>query len=292
MLFEQRLLKTELSPNEKIVADYLLAHKEDLPHLTTRQIAKETFTTASTVIRLSQKMGYQGFNELKKDYYNELTYIKDHFQDIDPNLPFDHRLSIMHIAAINQALMVETAKDTLDLMEHDSLVQATKILTKAKTIFVCGIESNLSLIELFKAKMTRIHRRVIVENHFGNQMYSALQLTKDDCALIVSYSGNITNLVRIASELKKNQVPIITLTSIGDNYLKHYASCSLHISTREKINSKIANFSSEYSIMLVLNTLYSTIFSENYEENLRLKIDRTKDLEQSRFSTTEIIQEE
>jgi len=292
MLFEQRLTKTELSPNEKIVANYILLHKEHLSSLTTRQIAKETFTTASTVIRLSQKMGYKGFNELKQDYLNELQYLHDHFQDIDPNLPFDDKISMMNIAGISVALMKETADDTLALLEHDSLMMATQLLKSANHIYVCGIENNLPLIDLFKFKMTRINRHIINESQYGNQVYTALQATKKDCAILVSYSGQTQNIIKLAHHFKNLQVPIIAITSIGDNTLKQLATCILHISTREKLHSKIANFSSEYSIMLLFNILYSTIFAQDYDQNLKTKIERTKLLETTRFSTTDIIKEE
>ena len=292
MLFEQKINQADLSPNEKLVANYILEHKSEIEHLTTRMIAKETYTTASTVIRLSHKLGYQGFNELKQDFYNEQHYLNNHFRDIDPNIPFDDKFSLMNIAKISQALMKETSEDTLSLINHDTLMQATQLLARARSIYICGIENNQPLIELFKYKMTRINRPIIFETHFGNQMYTALQATNQDCALIVSYSGQTENMVRIAKELNKNHVPVITLSSIGDNRLKNYASCVLHMSTREKLHSKIANFSTEYSIMLILNILYSTVFSLEYETNLNIRINRAKEFELSRYSTTNIIQED
>lgn len=291
MLFEQRLNKTELSPNERIVANYIIEHKNEIHDLTTRKIAKETFTTASTVIRLSHKMGYQGFSELKQDYYQEIHYISQHFQDIDPNIPFNKKTSVMNIAGITSSLMKETADDTLALLDHDLLMGAVQLLNRSNTIYVCGIENNLPLIELFKYKMVRINKHVIAEQHFGNQMYTALQGSGKDCALIISYSGQTNNMIRIAKQLHK-KIPIIALTSIGDNRLKNYATYTLHISTREKLHSKIANFSTEYSIMLLLNILYSAVFVQDYDTNLQNKIERSKMFEISRFSTTDIISED
>lgn len=292
MLFEQRLNKIDLSPNERIVANYIIEHKDQLQDLTTRKIARETFTTASTVIRLSHKMGYHGFSELKQDYFQEIHYINHHFQEIDPNIPFNKKTSVMNIAGITSSLMKETADDTLTLLDHDLLMGAVQLLSRSNTIYVCGIENNLPLIELFKYKMVRINKQVISEQHFGNQMYTALQGNSKDCALIISYSGQTNNMIRIAKQLHKAKIPIIALTSIGDNRLKNYATYTLHISTREKLHSKIANFSTEYSIMLLLNILYSAVFAQDYDKNLQNKIERSKMFEISRFSTTDIISED
>ena len=77
----------------------------------------------------------------------------------------------------------------------------------------------------------------------------------------------------------------------GDNSLKKYAQCVLTISTREKLHSKIANFTTEYSIELILNTLYSCVFLHNYQKNLDTKISITKQLEISRHSTSYTLNE-
>jgi hypothetical protein len=64
------------------------------------------------------------------------------------------------------------------------------------------------------------------------------------------------------------------------------------ISSREKLYSKIANFSTEESINYILNTLFSCYFSQNYEENLKNKIAKTIKIEsKKRFTHLKNIQE-
>ena len=59
------------------------------------------------------------------------------------------------------------------------------------------------------------------------------------------YKRQIHNLCSLARTLKGRSVPIIAITSLGDNELKKYADVVLHISTREKLYSKIAGYSNE-----------------------------------------------
>ena len=96
----------------------------------------------------------------------------------------------------------------------------------------------------------------------------------------------------MADCLKQRNCPIITITSIGENSLRQYADCSLFMSTREKLNSKIAPFSTEYSLSLILNILYSGVFSRNYDSNYEIKVKRTKEIEKNRFSSSDILQED
>ena len=126
--------------------------------------------------------------------------------------------------------------------------------------------------------MLRIQKKVSLENTFGNQMYTIFSSSPHDCAIIISYSGETNSLLRIAKQLKERHIPIIVITSLGDNSLKKYAQCVLTIST-------------EYSIELILNTLYSCVFLHNYQKNLDTKISITKQLEISRHSTSYTLNE-
>lgn len=292
MLFEQRIQTVKLSPNEQRIADFIIEQKENIAHLTTRDIAKCTYTSSSTVVRLSQKLHYNGFEDLKKDYLQELQYLQAHFQDIDPNFPFHAHHTIMDIAALHTILMKETADDTQSLIHHDSLQKAVQLLWRAKQIYLYGIENNQALLTLFKYNMIRINRPVILETQYGNQVYSALQSSAQDCAIVVSYSGESRDLVSITQHLYNQGCPIITITSMGENSISRLSSCPLYLSTREKLSSKIAPFSIEYSILLILNILYSAVFAKNYNQNIELKINRTRQLETSRYSTSTILQED
>ena len=216
MLFEQRLNEAQLTSSEKDIGDYIIAHKYELRDLSTRNIAKETFTSSATIVRFSKKLGYQGFNELKEDYIKELEYIQAHFIDIDSNIPFTENNNIMEVAGIMSALMNESSKDTLNLIHHDSLQKATQLIIKAEYIHMFAIENNLCIAQNFKFKMLRIQKKVSLENTFGNQMYTIFSSSPHDCAIIISYSGETNSLLRIAKQLKERHIPIIVITSLGD----------------------------------------------------------------------------
>ncbi|MGH2119881.1 MurR/RpiR family transcriptional regulator, partial [Aerococcus sp. L_32] len=83
-----------------------------------------------------------------------------------------------------------------------------------------------------------------------------------------SYSGENAGLIKCMEILKHKEVPIISLTSIGDNTISQMSDCRLNITTREKLYSKIGNFTSNTSIIYLLNLLYAIVFAKDYDENL------------------------
>ena len=289
MLLEQKIKSINLTKNEQIIADYIIEHKYQLKNLSTRDIALATYTSSAGVIRLAKKLSYSGFNELKEDYLSELDYINQHFKEIDANFPFTANQSIMDIAEIMSTLMQETARDTLHLIKHDPLMKATRILQQSSTIYFYATSGNFLLAQNFKLKMNRIGKKVEVDDL--DTPYSSLLITQNDCAFIISYSGQTPSLIKIAKNLKNKKIPVIVITSIGENTLSESADCVLQMTTREKMYSKISNFTTEYSLELLLNILYSCFFKTNYNHFLDYKISNAKQIEH-RGANSNIIKEE
>lgn len=77
----------------------------------------------------------------------------------------------------------------------------------------------------------------------------------------------------IGKILAERQVSIIGMTSIGENTLAKLSDCVLNITTRERLYSKIANFTINTSVCYLLDVLYGIVFSEHYEKNLQHLID-------------------
>lgn len=285
MLLQQRIEQLKnISPSEKLIADYLLDKKEEIKNLSTRDIARETFTSSSTVVRFAQKLNYNGFNDLKEDYLNELNYISTHFIDIDPNYPFNSNDNIMTIAGKMSSLFIETINDSLSLIEHDSLQKATYLLKNTNRIFLYSISTSALLAEIFKQKMTRINKEVVSELLVGEYGFHSNLIKENDCALFISYTGQSPNVIQYAKKLKEKKIPIIVISSLGDNELKQYADIVLHLSTREKQYSKISSFTSEYSTLYVLDLLYACYFSLDYDNNLNIKTALSKYEEQIKFN--------
>ena len=121
----------------------------------------------------------------------------------------------------------------------------------------------------------------------------AHSLQKEDCAILISYSGNSERRLplKVIPILEEAGVPIIAITGMGDNLLRQHATCVLSMSSRERLYTKISNFATEESINFILNMLYACYFSKDYEKNLDFKTKASRILEFQRFSENSDIQE-
>ena len=78
---------------------------------------------------------------------------------------------------------------------------------------------------------------------------------------------------------------------MGENLLRQHATCTLSMSSRERLYTKISNFATEESINFILNMLYACYFVRDYDRNLEFKTKASRVLEFQRFSQNSDIQE-
>lgn len=293
MLIRERLDTCDFSNSERGVVDFILEKRMEIRNMTIREIAKGAFASPSTLVRIAGKMGFGGWNELKEAYLREEKYLQSYFQDIDANLPFARKDSIVSIASKIALLKKEAIDDTRVLLTHDDLQEAVMIMRKASSIDIYAVSKNLILAQEFQYNMRKIGKRVEVCLMQGEVAHAAYLTQRTSCGIIISYSGETPVLLQAADIMKKHQIPIIAITNIGESSLSGKADCVLRICTREKQYSKISSFTTDSSIAYLLDVLYSCMFALHYEKNLQMKIDAEKATTQGKKQiTVEIIRED
>lgn len=294
MLISQKLeeMMVKYQDSRSTVSKYLLDQRLNLEYFTMQQIADETFTSKATLVRIAKKLGYPGWNNFFKAYIDELKYKKTHFSDISHNYPFKRGDSTQKILDTICQLRMESTWQTARLMDLDTLNQSARLLVRSKRIALFGISTNQLLLEIFRRKMLTIGKHTDIIHQAETALYAS-SLTSEDCAIMLSYSGNNErrNPMNLLNRLKENHVPVIAVTSMGDNYLRQNADHVLTIFSQERLYSKISTFSTEASIEYILDVLFSCCFALDYDKNLQYKISSSKSVEIHRYSELQEIKE-
>ncbi|MHC5374492.1 MurR/RpiR family transcriptional regulator [Enterococcus sp. LJL120] len=276
------------------IGEFLLENKDQLANLTMQEIAQRTFSSKPTLVRFAKYFGYSGWREFIYAFTHEVASLELSASDsVDPNLPFDENSETLEIIENIANLKIQSLQETVALFEEEDLNTAAALINQAENLVIYGASPNSYYGELFRRKLLSIQKKAFMARPSEMGLISH-SLTPADCGLIISYSGNSPEKDPISSVkiLKRNGVPIIGLTSGGQNYLRDYATVVLNISSREKLYSKITNFATEESIMIVLDVLYGKVFALDYQKNLAIKINNAKDLESERASNFKAMQED
>ena len=125
----------DLTQSEKLVADYILEHIDDIKTITSHQLAINTNIGQSTIIRFSQKLGYGSFRELladlsaipRQDIYREEIQIHESMNDTNRKI----------IAQYQDIVEITFQNNKAEIIQ-----QACDMLTRAKKVITFGIGSS------------------------------------------------------------------------------------------------------------------------------------------------------
>ena len=135
--------------------------------------------------------------------------------------------------------------------------------------------------------------KVVEVGQSGELGITSSGLTRNDAVIVISYSGNDVSRepMSFIPQLKQQGVQLIGITSEGGSYIHQEIKTVLGISSRERLYKKISNFSTEESILFLLNILYAGVFSKDYIKNYNFKVKNSVNLEKIRIYHQTDIQE-
>lgn len=292
LLIDQLSQFQNLSYAEIAVAKLLMTLKSEIKDISIRDLANQAFTSTSAITRLCHKLGFDGYKSFKEKYIEECHYLDQCFGSVDANQPFTKDDNLTRVCASIGELYQETAKDTLSLIDYYDLIDAIRILEKSHYIYVLCIGTSLELGKIFAERMAKIGKTVIVSENLNTQYYQSYNASENECFIMISYTGTTYKTLQFIDNLANSKAKKILLTSIGNEHLKDKIDVILTMTTREKLYSNIATYTSTISTMLLLDLLYSAFFQRNYEENLSHKKQIAKKYEPNRKASQSIMEED
>ena len=254
------------SASEKAIAKIVLKDPKKFTTLSVRQIAKETFTSPTTVMRFCRKICDGGFPEFRIQLAAELFTARETLVSNEEEVLAKKMDDLNTIISRLENYMVESILQTKELINYEMIDQVVNCIVNAKKIHIFGCGTSQKVGEDFYFKLFRIAKNIEIHRSFTDQHIQSMNATNEDCAILLSVSGETKDILAIADTLCKNGVPIITLTSAKDCKLLHYSDYPLFFKTFESYQ-KVGSISSSVAMQFVLKFIYLAIFNLNYQEN-------------------------
>ncbi len=255
--------KDHFTDNEKIIADYILSHKDEVLNISIQALAKQTYTSTSAVMRLCSRMHVSGFKEFKIVFAQEMNHPMDTQDDIDPNFPFSRNDGAGEIATQIEKLTVLSLEEARQSMSISDVRKACALMQAASSVALFGIGDAYLAGLSFVARMTRTGVNYLTTPVYGEQMHLAQSLNRGDCGLLLSYSGTTMETVEVAKRLKKKGVSTICITADAQSPLAKLADITLLLPAKETKFHRIASFFSQTCMDYYLNVIYSILYVTN-----------------------------
>ena len=269
---------TDLTQNEKTLVYYMQNNSEDFIRMSASEISKACFISTSSIYRLCKKVGLAGLAELKVQVSLSINeYLKEQ-NSLNFDYPFKQNETQNQVVLKMKELYEQTIQSSLNLIDLNTLKLVASILKKAIYIDFYTSAGNIYFAENFKFQMQEIGTFINVPIEEYHQLLTASTSDEKHVAIIVSFEGRGLITKNLANILKKNNTPIILISSTNDNPITKYADYHLYLSSNENNFNKISSFSTRLSLLYLLDCIYTCYFKFDYEKNVNYKLSTYKKL--------------
>lgn len=268
LLIDKLRLQKDLTNTEKRIADYILRNLTTIPAINVADLAKDTYTSHSSVIRLAKKMGYEGFRDFRVAV-SEVAHSELYRSNpVDANFPFLPQDSTKEIAKKIADLTINTVQRTYAQLDDTVLDETANLLAKAERIFLFAQGDSQIRARSFQNKLVKINKFLIIADEYADEDWNAASLTSKDCAIFITYRARVPQYERMLKHFMNENISSILLTGNSRSNLIPLATQSLVFTQEEMDFLKVSTFSSQVAFEYVLDTLFSLLYAKEFQRNL------------------------
>lgn len=266
-LVKQLQDKDGFSESEAMIADYLLANFRMLPGMSTRQLAKETFTSSAAIVRFSQKLSFGGYTEFRVKFLAEMMqYMERPHGD---ELIMTDRDSVHSILDKVTSIEIDALKDTRSMLEPADFVRALAILNKTDHIDFYATDNNLDIANMAASGFIMANKCSTIHLAMTMQYLQATGAPKDHVAFFISRTGENRMLLDVAHLLKMRGNPIILITAVPRSNLANMADVVFPVATvksMEELGPRVFLMGAKYVTDILFAVLMTRVDFHNAQQ--------------------------
>lgn len=264
-LLELREKSRLFSATEQEIVAHILENPRIVVDMSIHELAKYTFSSASTIVRLCNHTGYSGYREFRKAVAQELA-VREQTRKVEQK-EISHSDSLREIIDKITYKNIVSLEETMALMDEQVLEKCVELIRRARVIYLFGMGASLCAARDAYLKFLRLNKLCIINEDWHSQLLQARNASSEDLGIVISYSGATVEVVECMRELKENKTPIIAITRCIDSPVAELADQKLYTTANESIFRSGA-MSSRMSQLNIIDILYTALANREYEESL------------------------
>lgn len=251
------------SSAERGVVKFILENPDRAAESSVHELAAAAFSSSSTIIRLCHKLEFKGYKELQKSLLYELALRRKSRSREEKEIGKEDSLEDI-VSKVTYKNIV-SLEDTMRLMDTEILKTCVNLLSSCECVSLFGMGSSLLVARDLHLKMLRVDKNCRICDDWHAQLLQARNITPDDLAIMISYSGFTEETITCAEAVKRNGAPVLAITRFDHSPLARIADYTLSVAATELI-FRSAAMSSRISQLNVVDILYTAYVHENYEK--------------------------
>jgi DNA-binding MurR/RpiR family transcriptional regulator len=223
---------SQLTPSEKRVAGWLLAHAAQIPFETADGIAKATGTSGITVGRYLRKLGFRNLEDAKASL-RELPVIPYQPWGMNERLDSWHQQQRLPDRAQQSLLLeIDAITHVYQLAQSDTFLRIAQQLAHAEAVYILGIQSTRGIANAFFSHLEYLRPKVSYSEGLSGSWVESLNSGFDQPYVVITdmraYSATSRQYCRVARD---RHIPLALITDVWCPWARDYSIDLLQVKT-------------------------------------------------------------
>lgn len=266
ILKELELFK-EGTTSEISIKNYILDNIDNIEKFSARELGKATYTSAATVIRFCNKLGYKGYSDFKIKFISELKITNKEYKL--GKIEINNHENVVTIMRKMTEIEKEAVEETANTLSFEKLKNIRKLIHEAKVIDFYAYDINVYIAQYASSQLLYAGKRSTVNTATNMRALNALLSNKQNIAIIISQTGENLRLIELVKILKQKETKVIVITTSKKSSLAKMADEYLYAATTKSIEAFLTpTFIS--SVKYILDIIWGLEFSYDLGKNISL----------------------
>ena len=218
--------------SEKKIAKYIINHYDKVVDMTVGELAKTSGASEASVSRFCKKIGVKGFHHLKISLAKEMVESNINEVSVSNHISFDDISQSLQNILANK---VEELKQTVSLMDNDTLPEILQEILKARSVQFVAVGNTIPVAIDGTFKFNQIGIPAVSSTIWETQVGHIYNLTKDDIVIAISNSGESRGVITAMEAAKEVGAKTISITNNENSTVAKASDYHITTATREKL---------------------------------------------------------
>ena len=216
----------QLTAAEKKVADYVLAHSDQIQFMSITQLADECGVADATISRFCRSLETKGFSAFKLELARNTA----------PNpqqAPTKKAEGVMGRCQEATQLALEAVQQTMDLMQPSQITRAVELIEAANRVMCFGSGSSMIMASECAYIFSTVTDKFFAISDTHSQVAAVATMNPNDVIFLFSYSGATTGGINILELAKSRGIHCILVTRFSKSPAASLADVVLRCGSNE-----------------------------------------------------------
>jgi len=205
----QQMHETSFSHSESSIIQYILHHPEEIPYLTIKELAINSYTSPASVIRVSKKLGLSGYSAFKKSFLQEIK-ITNQNTSILQVFENENIVSIIKKISSSTTKSLQIMTDDIDYRKLNDIIETIK---KVKYINIYSSGINQHAAKYFMHGLMQLGFNVSAHTSTNQKYAQAVISNQSHYGIIISDDGENQEYIDILKKLYQKNANCLIITT-------------------------------------------------------------------------------